>query len=60
VQALSSFSWLWGSPSFLASGNRKKKFGKNKKKVSRSEVENMWRRTSILHFMVEGKIYHEN
>jgi hypothetical protein len=30
VQTLFSFSWLWGSPSFLTSGNRKKLFfGKN-------------------------------
>jgi len=35
-------------------------FGKNTKEVSRSEVENMGKRTNILHFMVEGKICDES
>jgi len=30
-------------------------FGKNTKEVSRSEAKNMWKRTSILQFMVGGK-----
>jgi hypothetical protein len=35
-------------------------FGKKTKELSRTEVEKMQKITSILHFMVQGIICHEN